>query len=98
MNRPLLELVVGGCSSLTEDGATAREGVDDELDAREHLAVAEDLEAAVLGAIEAIRSGKNRSSEEFREAFISSGPVRRPSRRLTCGRRRRPRRPMRRVS
>ena len=60
--------------SLDTEGSepTVREGVDDELDtAREQLAAVEQLEAQGIDVIEAIQSDGVRSSEEFREAFIS---------------------------
>lgn len=53
-------------------GGTINEGVDDTLDTlREQRDAAEQLEAAGLDVIEAIQSDGIRSSEEFREAFIS---------------------------
>ncbi|EMA49793.1 MutS-related protein [Halococcus salifodinae] len=57
----------------TEGGEpTVREGIDDELDtAREQLTAVEQLEAQGIDVIEAIQSDGVRSSEEFREAFIS---------------------------
>ena len=57
----------------TEGGEpTVREGVDDELDtAREQLAAVEELESQGIDVIGAIQSDGVRSSEEFREAFIS---------------------------
>ena len=57
----------------TEGGeTTVREGVDDELDtAREQLAAVQELESQGIDVIEAIQSDSIRSSEEFREAFIS---------------------------
>jgi len=60
--------------SLDTEGVepTVREGVDDELDtAREQLAAVEQLEAQGIDVIEAIQSDGVRSSDEFREAFIS---------------------------
>ena len=60
--------------SLDTEGSeiTVIEGVDDELDtSREHLATAEELEARGIDVIETIQSEEIRSSEEFREAFIS---------------------------
>jgi len=54
------------------DEIAVHEGVDDELDtSRDQLAAVEQLEAQGIDVIETIQSDGIRSSEEFREAFIS---------------------------
>jgi DNA mismatch repair protein MutS2 len=69
-----LEDVREALGSLDTEGdeSTVHEGVNDELDtAREQLAAIEQLEAQGIDVIEAIQSDGVRSSEEFREAFVS---------------------------
>ncbi|EMA39026.1 MutS-related protein [Halococcus hamelinensis] len=61
-----------GALDTTGGDPTVREGVDDDLDtSRRHLEAAEGLESRGIDVVEAIQSEGVRSSEAFREAFVS---------------------------